>query len=171
MIDLVVSIGILLVLIAAVGLGAVSAIGTYQRNAVARKVLAEIRAAQSQAVTRGAVIGLHWGADPLVNRPASEYRVVRDTNGSCSLPADTAPEDGTNVIHTWRSLADDFPDARILSIRDAGNQDLNGVMFNSMGAAVNTCTSVNFPITVRVADASGQSHSIEILGAGGVRLQ
>jgi type II secretory pathway pseudopilin PulG len=171
MADLVVTLAVLLIVLAAVVPGAASAIRTYQRNGVARHVLAEIRAAQSQAVTRGAVVGLHWGADPLINRPASQYRVVRDSTGSCSLPAPAAPEVGSSVIRAWRDLADDYPDASILSIRDADDQDLNGVMFNSLGAAVNTCASVNLPITVTVANASGESLAIEILGAGGTRLQ
>ena len=76
----------------------VGAIRTYQRNGAARQVLAQIRQAQQLAVTRGSVFGFHWAAEPNVNGSADTYRIVRDATGSCSFPANSLPEDGTNVV-------------------------------------------------------------------------
>jgi len=146
------------------------AIGTYQRNGAARQVLSEIRRAQSLAVARGGVFGFQWGADPSVDRPDSEYRIVRDTTESCGFPAVDLPADGTNVIRAWHDLSSDFSGLRIESILDNGNQPLGGVMFDSRGISVNTCTTVSFPIEVVVSDPAGRTRSIEIRAAGGTRL-
>ena len=150
--------------------GAVSSFRTYQRNGVARRVLSEIRATQSQAVMRGAVFGLQWGADSGVNLPASQYRIVRDVNGACSFPSVSAPVDDTNVIRSWQDLSSEYAGVTIQSIRDKNNVAVGGVMFNPAGASVNTCDSVTFPVTVIVSDGSGNARSIEIRSAGGVRL-
>jgi type II secretory pathway pseudopilin PulG len=143
---------------------------TYQRNGAAREVLAAIRDAQSLAVMRGEIFGLHWGGDAGVNGAPGEYRIVRDTTGSCGLPSKAAPEDGTNVIRDWIDISSAFSGTSIESIRDSANHALGAVMFDSKGASLNTCSSVSFPVRVTVADAEGATRVIEIRAAGGTRL-
>ena len=53
---------------------------------------------------------------------------------------------------------------------DKNKKPLGGVMFNSRGISVNTCTGVSFPVEIVVSDESGESRTIEIRAAGGTRL-
>jgi type II secretory pathway pseudopilin PulG len=159
------------VVIAATVPPAVSSIRTYQRNRAARQVLAGIRLTQSQAVMRGGVFGLQWGSDTGVDRPPGQYRIVRDTTGSCGIPAVSAPADDTDVIRDWQDLSSEYSGATIQSIRDSNNKSVGTVMFNSMGASVNTCASVAFPLTVTVSDASGTTRTLQIRSAGSTRLR
>ena len=154
-----------------IAMGLPSFLGLIQRssmNAGTRQVMYEIRAVQSLAVTRGGVFGFHWGGDPLVGFPPSQYRIIRDTTGACGFPAPTAPQDGTNVVRTWFDLAGEYPGIVVQSVRDNVGTVLGGVMFNSRGASVNTCAAVTFPVTVTVADNSGATRTITIQRAGRV---
>ncbi len=151
--------------------GVVKTLGSYHRNGAAREVLTQIREAQSAAVTRGGVYGFQWGGDTGVNRPQSEYRVVKDTTGACALPLVGAAEDDTSVLTGWTDLTKTFPRTKIQSVLDNGGNAMGKVMFKSTGASVNTCASVNFPVTVTVVDDSGKTRLIEIRSAGSVRLR
>ena len=154
-----------------IGLGLPSFLGLIQRssiNAGTRQVMYEIRAVQNLAVTRGGVFGFHWGGDPLVLFPPSQYRIIRDTTGACGFPAAAAPQDGTDVVRTWFDLAGEYRGVTIQSVTDNIGTVLGGVMFNSRGASVNTCAAVTFPLTVRVADNSGATRTITIQRAGRV---
>jgi len=144
-------------------------IRTHRRDAAARHLLWQIRSTQSLATSRNAVIGFQWGPD--VSWGADTYRIVRDTTKSCGLPAASAPEDGTNVIEGWFAFGEAFPGATIQSITDASSASVGGVMFNPIGASVNTCATVNFPVTIVVADTSGRTRTLEITSAGSTRLQ
>ena len=154
-----------------IAMGLPSFLGLIQRssmNAGTRQVMYEIRAVQSLAVTRGGVFGFHWGGDPLVGFPPSQYRIIRDTTGACGFPAPAAPQDGTDVVRTWFDLAGEYPGIVVQSVRDNVGTNLAGVMFNSRGASVNTCAAVTFPVTVTVADNSGVTRTITIQRAGRV---
>jgi type II secretory pathway pseudopilin PulG len=140
-------------------------------NAATRQVISEIRAVQSLAVTRGGVFGFHWGADPLVGMAPSIYRLERDGTGACGWPA---PADTTatnqNVIRDWRDLSIAYPGITITTVQDNGGNPLGGLMFNPQGASVNTCTAISFPLTVTVADGSGDTRTIQIRSAGSARI-
>ena len=144
---------------------------THRRNAATRRVMAEIRATQSLAVTRHGVFGFHWGGDPGLSGNAAAYRIVRDATGSCAFPPTSQAQDGTNVVFGWFDLGQEYPGVRIDAIRDGGGSLVGGVMFDTKGASVNTCTSATFPIRVSISDASGQVRVIEISAAGGTSLQ
>ncbi len=58
----------------------------------------------------------------------------------------------------------------IQSIRDQSNSEVGELMFDSLGASTNTCANVNFPVTVTVSDASGNTRLIEIGSAGTARI-
>jgi hypothetical protein len=129
----------------------------------------KIRTTQSLATSRNAVFGFQWGPD--ASLAADTYRVVRDTTGSCGLPASAAAEDGTNVIEGWFDLGEAYSGVTIQSITDASAATVGGVMFNAIGASVNTCATVSFPITIVVADADGRTRAIEITTAGSTQLR
>ena len=147
------------------------ALQTNRRNGAARRVLAEIRATQSLAVTRHGVYGFHWGGDPDISGSPSAYRIVRDTSGACGFPPTSQAQDGTNVVAGWFDLGKEYSGVRIESVRDGGGSLVGGVMFDTKGASVNTCTTATFPIRVAISDDSGRTRVIEISAAGGTRLQ
>jgi len=139
-----------------------------RRDGAARRVLAEIRAAQSMAATRGAVYVWQWGPDE--KRPATQFRIVRDT-GECEFPDPGAAPDGSDVIGGWFDLSRVYGDVTIEAVRDNTGRPLGGVMFNPMGASVNTCGPVSFPVWVTLIDGSGATRTVEIRGAGGTSLR
>jgi type II secretory pathway pseudopilin PulG len=139
-----------------------------RRDGAARRVLAEIRAAQSMAAARGGVYAWQWGPDE--QRPATRFRIVRD-GGECEFPDPGAGRDGIEVVHGWFDLGRAYGDVTIESVRDDDGRSLGGVMFDPMGASVNTCDPVSFPVRVTLIDGSGATRVIEIRGAGGTRLR
>lgn len=169
--DIIVTLGVLAVLLAATGPMVLGALRTYERNGAARDVLAEIRRTQSTAVTRRGFYGFHWGGDSDVDRETSEYRIVRDADGLCSIPAESAAEDNVAVIRGWRNLDDSWRGVSIQSMVDSTNASVDGVMFDSRGRAVNTCAAVTYPVTVTVADASGRTRVITVELSGGTSLR
>ena len=171
MIDMLVTLTILCIIAASALSSARSTLLTYQRNAAARHVMAQVRATQNFAVTRHGVFGFHWGGDPDITGDPAAYRIVRDTTGACGLPAADQAQDGTNVIADWFDLSREYRGVRIESIRDADGSLLGGVMFGSKGESVNTCTAVAFPIRVVVSDTDGKSRVIEVGAAGSTRLE
>ncbi len=161
---------VLVLVLAVVGLAALDStrnvLLTRRRDGAVRRVLAEIRATQSLAVTRHGVFGLHWGGDPDLGGNPAAYRIVRDASGSCNYPDPSQAEDGTDVVAGWFDLGREYPGIRIESIRDADGDLLGGVMFDTKGESVNTCTAASFPVRVAVADAEGGARVIEISAAG-----
>jgi type II secretory pathway pseudopilin PulG len=161
----------LLALVAAITVSAVvKTMETYRRSLAARHVLVDIRRVQSLAVSRGGIFGLQWGGDNGVNLSPGYYRIARDTTGSCEFPAVGAPIDGSDVVRGWYHLPDDYLGIRIQSVVDANDRALSGVMFNPLGASVNTCESASFPVTLTLVDRSGGTETIEIRKSGVARL-
>lgn len=141
-------------------------------NAATRQVISEIRAVQSMAVTRGDIFGFHWGADPMVGMAPSMYRIESNQTGNCAdwpLPGDTMATNA-DVIRDWRDLSIEYPGITITAVQDNGGNPLGGLMFNPQGASVNTCTAVGFPVTVIIADGSGDTRTIQIRSAGSARI-
>jgi type II secretory pathway pseudopilin PulG len=149
---------------------------TIQRSrldAATRQVVSEIRKAQSLAVTRSGVFGFHWGGDPnIIGFSNSQYRIELDPTGACAWPAAGASmaDPNPDVITDWLDLSGPFPGVRINSVRDNNNVILGGVIFDTIGSSVNTCTAVAFPLTVTLMDNSGGTRTIEVRSAGSVRI-
>lgn len=175
LVELFVALLIVGILIAA---GLPSFLGAIQRssiNGATRQVMYEIRAVQNLAVTRGNMFGFHWGGDPFVGLPPSQYRTERNQAAPlypcASWPAPGAAKADPNpdVITDWFDLAREYPGITIQSVADSLGTPLGGVMFNSRGASMNTCNpGVTFPVTVTVADNSGATRTITIQRAGRV---
>jgi type II secretory pathway pseudopilin PulG len=160
---------LLAVVILAVGVPlTLSTLRANRRDGAARRVLAEIRATQSMAATRGGVYVWQWGPD--VERPATHFRIVRD-GGACEFPEPGARPDGSDVVRGWFDIGRAYGDVTIESVRDYDGRSLGGVMFNPMGASVNPCDPVSFPVRVTLIDGSGATRIIEIRGAGGTSLR
>lgn len=142
-------------------------------NAATRKLMYEIRAAQNLAVTRGGVFGFHWGGDPFVALPVTQYRLEADPAGGCAFPApaDTMATNA-NVISDWFDLAGEYQGVTIQGVFDNNGTVLGGVIFNSRGASVNTCVvpAPTFPVCVYVADAAGTAQVIQVHRAGRVTI-
>jgi prepilin-type N-terminal cleavage/methylation domain-containing protein len=157
-----------------IGAAMPSFLGLIERSridAATRQLVSEIRAVQSLAVTRGGVFGLHWGGDPFVGMSTNLYRLERDGTGACGWPAPTdTMATNANVIRDWRDLSIEYPGITITAVQDNGGTTLGGVMFNSVGASVNTCGGVNFPVTITVADGTGGTRIIQVRSAGSVRI-
>jgi type II secretory pathway pseudopilin PulG len=148
----------------------ISTVETYRRNLAVRHVLGEIRHAQSLAITRGETFALQWGGAPSIGLSPGHYRIVRDTTGSCSLPPQEAPVDGTDVVRGWFDLTHDYPAVTIASLTDASGDPVSAVMFDTLGASINPCTTVSFPLTITIADGSGAVETIEVGRSGLARL-
>jgi type II secretory pathway pseudopilin PulG len=160
---------LLAVLVLAVGVPlTLTTLRANRRDGAARRVLAEIRAAQSMAATRGGVHAWQWGPD--AGLPTTHFRIVRD-GGVCEFPDPGAPRDGTDVVRSWFDIGRAYGDVRIDSVRDDDGRLLGGVMFNAMGASVNPCGPASFPVRVTTIDGSGESRVIEIRSAGGTSLR
>jgi prepilin-type N-terminal cleavage/methylation domain-containing protein len=166
LVELIAVMAVVALIVGATGPYVLNTMTSYTRAAATRDVLSELRRAQSLALTRGGIFVFQWGGDIAASRPASQYRLVRDTTKACGLPAIAAPTDGTNVIRAWRDLDVDYKGVTIQSIKDAGNADVYKLMFNSMGQAVNTCTATAFPVTVTIADSLGRTRKIVVQSAG-----
>ncbi len=162
-------------ILAAVGMPLfLGTIETYRLNAATRQVATEIRRVQSLAVSRGAVIGFHWGGNPDLPDPGrlnSEYRIERDATGACDYPSPTDTTANPDVITNWTDLTRDYRGTEISAVQDTNGTVLGGVMFNARGVSVNTCTNpVAFPVTVTVGDTTGATRTIEIRSAGSLRI-
>ncbi len=175
---------LLALIIAAILIGAampsfLNMIASSRIDGGARQVLYEIRSTQSLAISRGGVFGFHWGGDPgppPAGQLNSTYRIVRDIPpGPCNFPPVGAPVDNTDVIRGWWDLAGDYRGVTIQSVQDANNIIFGGVMFNSRGASVNTCSpplpAPAFPMTVIIADNSGTQRCIDVQRTGRVSVR
>jgi len=169
LLELAVTVAVAAILLAVAVPGVRATLAVYNRNGAAREVMAQIRNAQSAAVTRDGVFVFQWGGDTAVNYPQSQYRLVRDT-GACALPAATASKDDTNVLTYWTDIAAMYPGTKIQSVVDNSGTAVGKLMFNSRGASVNNCLTASFPITVTVSDSLGKTRQIQIRSAGSVRL-
>lgn len=173
-VELILAVAIAALLIGAAMPSFLSMIQTSRIDGATRQLLYEIRSAQSLAISRGGVFGFQWGGDPgppPAGQLPSTYRVVRDTTGACGFPPVGAPVDGTNVVRGWFNLAGDYPGVSIQSVQDANGTLIGGVMFNSRGASVNTCTAVAFPLAITLADNSGAQRTVQVQRAGRVSIQ
>jgi type II secretory pathway pseudopilin PulG len=169
LLELATTLGVAALILAVAVPGVRTTLAVYNRNGAAREVLAQIRNAQSAAVTRDGVYIFQWGGDTAVNYPQSQFRLVKDT-GTCALPAASTPKNDTTVLTYWTSLSATYPGTKIQSVVDSGGTAVGKVMFNSRGASINSCATANFPITVTVADDLGNTRQIQIRSAGSVRL-
>jgi type II secretory pathway pseudopilin PulG len=169
LLELATTLGVAALILAVAVPGIRTTLAVYNRNGAAREVLAQIRNAQSAAVTRDGVYVFQWGGDTAVNYPQNQFRLVQDT-GTCALPAATTAKNDTTVLTYWTDLSKTYPGTKIQSVVDNSGTAVGKVMFNSRGASLNSCATANFPVTVTVADDLGNTRRIQIRSAGSVRL-
>lgn len=172
--ELVVLLAVVAILVAVALPGIVAAMQTFRLNGAVRRIVSDLRFAQSLAISRGGIYGFHWGGDPLEpSAPGpSYYRIEKNTVTGCNWPSvfdtvDTNP----NVITNWTDLSQEFQGVTITSLVDSGSVALGGTAFNSRAASVNPCTAVAYPLTITVRHPSGTTKTIQVRSAGNVRIQ
>jgi len=128
-------------------------------NGAARKVVADLRQAQSLAVARGGLYRFHSGDDPGAGHP-EQYRLEQSTNGGTTWSG----------VTPWYTLASDFHEVSLSSVQDSAGSPVPvyEVQFNSRGACAN-CPGFTTPIVIALASPSG-TRSIEVRSAGSVRI-
>ena len=125
-----------------------------------RKIVGDLRYAQSLAVAQGGLYRLHSGDEPGVNQPG-RYRLERSTDGGSNWGG----------VTSWYDLSSEFQGAGISSIQDSAGSPLTiyEVRFNSRGACAN-CSTLTPPIVITVSGASG-TRTIQVRSTGSVRIQ
>lgn len=151
------------------GISMPSMIGMIQRyraNAGPRQVLADLRFAQYQAISRGMqarlvifdTAGQATGAGYTDTTKANKYRLeVRPTGGVWPALADT-PATTSNVLTVWLDLAADY--------RQAVAQ-ANAVVFTSRGSLQNSVTSLDL---VLQTVPGGATHRVRAHPSGQVEV-
>ena len=127
------------------------------RVVAAERVVADLRFAQSQAVTQGGLFRLHHGDD---SGETGKYRIEQSTNGGATWVQVTG----------WYDLSSDYQGSSMQVVRD--NDGAGAVRyfvrFNAQGAADNT--GYTYPIRLTVVTPSGTTRSIQVMRTGVVRL-
>ncbi len=128
-------------------------------NGAARKVVTDLRQAQSLAVTRGGLYRFHAGNDPGAGHP-EQYRLEQSSNGGTTW-------DG---LTPWYTLASDFQGVSLSRVQDSAGSPVPvyEIQFNSRGACVN-CAGLTTPVVIAVSSPSG-TRTIEVRTAGSVRI-
>lgn len=126
-----------------------------------RKIVGDLRYAQSLAVAQGGLYRFHSGDDPLANQPG-RYRLERSTDGG----------NNWSEVTPWYTLSSEFQGAGISNIKDSSGIPLTiyEVRFNSRGACANCLTPRTPPIVITVSSASG-TRTIQVRSTGSVRIQ
>jgi len=142
----------------------------YRFDGAAQTVGSDLRYAQGLAVNKGGCYGLHFGSDPLVNRP-NQYRIEKGGCNGLGWPAaaDTMATN-PNVITNWYNLPQDFPGVTITSLKDNASLTVNRVSFNSLGASVNPFVAISNPVTITLSNASGATRAIQVRATGSVQV-
>ena len=161
-VDLLATLTIIALIAALTMPAAVSTLRTYRRNLAAWGLTTELRRVLSLAVARGEIFVLQWarlGDD-------GAYRIVRDDDGHCTLPAADAPVDDVRVVRDWTLVDDQYAGIKLSAIEDGGGRTLAGVGFVATGSATGACTAASFPIRLQLTDAAGKTETIEVRRSG-----
>ena len=126
-------------------------------NGAARKIVADLRQAQSLAVTQGGLYRLHSGDEAGAGHPG-QYRLEQSTNGGTTWSG----------VTPWYSLSSDFQGISVFSVQDSAGSPVPvyEVRFNSRGACAN-CPGLTPPIVIAVSSPAG-TRSIQVRSAGSV---
>ena len=132
---------------------------SFRLNGAARKIVADLRQAQSLAVAQGGLYRFHSGNDPGAGHP-DQYRLEQSTNGGTTW----------SEVTPWYTLASDFQGVSILTVQDSAGTPVPvyEVQFNSRGACAN-CPGLTTPIVIAVASPSG-TRAIQVRSAGSVSI-
>ncbi len=133
------------------------ALRIFRLNGAARKIVADLRQAQSLAVAQGDLHRFHSGNDPAAAQPG-RYRLERSTDGGATWTG----------ITPWYTLASDFQSVSVSSVQDSAGSPVTvyEVRFNSRGACAN-CSGLTVPIVIAVSSPSG-TRTIQVRSAGSV---
>lgn len=124
-----------------------------------RKIIADLRYAQSMAVARGGLYRLYSGDDPQAGQPG-RYRLEQSIDGGTTWSEFTP----------WYALSSEFPGAGIVGIKDSAGTPLTvyEVRFTSRGSCENP-SALTYPINVIVSGEAGM-RTTQIRRTGSVRV-
>ncbi len=122
-------------------------------TAAVNRVANDLRYAQGQAVTQGGLQRIHFGTDPLVNKPGS-YRVEQSVDGGVTWTSSAQ----------WYAPSSEYTEASITSITDNSRAAMIEVRFDSKGKAVNP-SPVSYPISIMLTASSG-SRMVVVASSG-----
>ena len=130
---------------------------SFRLNGAARKIVADMRQAQSLAIAQGGLYRFHSGNDPGAGHP-DQYRLEQSTNGGTTWSG----------VTPWYSLSSDFQGISVLSVQDSAGSPVPvyEVQFNFQGACAN-CPGLTTPIVIAVSGPAG-TRAIQVRSAGSV---
>ena len=126
-------------------------------NGAARKIVGDLRQAQSLAVAHGGLSRFHSGNDPGAGHP-EQYRLEQSSDGGTTWSG----------VTPWYTLAADFQGVSVFSVQDSAGSPVPvyEVRFNSRGTCAN-CPGLTTPIVIAVASPAG-TRAIQVRSAGSV---
>lgn len=162
LIELIIAVAILFMMVAVAMPLFASVIAQRRLTAAVERVAADLRFAQSRAVTRGDWHRLHSGADGAVGRPG-QYRLERSIDGVIWVPIEES---------SWYNLSTDYQGSSLQAVTDFANSPVPGfdVRFNSRGAIDNLGVG-SAGIKLTVLAGTGATGTIQVMRTGAVRIQ
>jgi type II secretory pathway pseudopilin PulG len=162
LVELIITVAILFMMVAVATPLFASIIAQRRLTAAVERVAADLRYAQSRAVTRGDWHRLHSGADGTVGRPG-QYRLERSVDGVVWVPMEES---------FWYNLSTDYRGSSLQSVTDFANTPVPGfdVRFNSRGAIDNVGVG-SAGIRLTVVAETGATGTIHVMRTGAVRIQ
>ena len=126
-----------------------------------RRLVDDLRFAQSSAIAKGGLFRFRSGSDPTVNMPGN-YRIERSTDGGANWTA----------VTPWDSIASEFQGVSFTTVRDssASPQTLYEARFDSRGACVN-CTGPNTPPIVITISRGSTVRTARVRITGSIYVQ
>ena len=162
----------LLTIIAAVSMPyLLGAIQNSDFNSAVRQVAGDARLARSLAISRGGYYRIHSGRDPAVSDPTlnNSFRVEHSSSGTSWVPATAHMGTSTDVITNWQDLFTLNKGVTIVSVVDGSSTAVDGAIFNSTGASVNSSNSLR-SVNITLQKPDGTTKAIQINPAGNVRM-
>lgn len=170
--EVLVALGVLAIITAVAVPQVINAIRRSDFNAAVRQVTGDARLARSLAVSKGGNYRLHAGRDPAIgiSNLYNSYRLEYRSNPASAWPANSATMGtNSNVICDWQDLSILYGGVTIVSVVDGGSSAIDGAIFNSSGASVDSSNIVR-SVNISVQNQDGTTKVVQIDPAGNVKI-
>lgn len=169
--ELLVIVGIGTIMASAVMPYLITAVQNSEFNAAVRQIAGDARFARSLAVSRGDRYRIHAGRDAAIGDPLlnNSYRVER-RNPVSGWPATTANmATSADVISNWQDVSSLYGGVTIQSVLDGGSTAVDGTIFNSTGASVDSSNALR-GVNISLHKPDGTTKVIQVDPAGNVKV-
>jgi Tfp pilus assembly protein FimT len=169
--ELLVMVGIATIMAAAAMPYLLTAVQNSEFNAAVRQIAGDARLARSLAVSRGDRYRIHAGGDAAIGDPTlnNSYRVER-RNPVSGWPATTANmATSADVLNNWQDVSTHYRGVTIQSVLDGGLTAVDGPIFNSTGASVDSSNALR-AVNITLHKPDGTTKVIQVDPAGNVRV-